>query len=222
MAKEANKYTNKHVDVTFFGVDMDKFKPIEVEKSEGFTIGIIKSLEKKYGIEYLIKAFKYIKDEYKDKKMTLKIGGSGTQKENLESLARELGVEEDVIFLGRINPENVAKTFNSFDVTVFPSLREGFGVAAIESEACEVPVIVTNVGGHPESLDNGKTGLIVEPKDPEGLKDAIIKIMQDDELRLNMGKAGRLFVRENYEVNSNFTDIGKIYENILDKNNNKK
>jgi glycosyltransferase involved in cell wall biosynthesis len=222
MAKEANKYTKKHVDVTFFGVDMDRFKPIEVEKSEGFTIGIIKSLEKKYGIEYLIRAFKAIKDEYRDKKITLKIGGSGTQRENLETLAKELGVEEDVEFLGRISPEDVAKTFNSFDVSVFPSLREGFGVAAIESEACEVPVVVTNVGGHPESLDNGKTGLIVEPKDPEGLKNAIIKIMENDELRFNMGKAGRVFVGENYEVNSNFTDIGKIYEDILDKNNNEK
>lgn len=65
MAKEANKYTDKHVDVTFFGVDMDRFRPIEVEKEDAFVIGIIKSLEKKYGIEYLLRAFKMIKDEYK-------------------------------------------------------------------------------------------------------------------------------------------------------------
>ncbi|EGT3662077.1 TPA: glycosyltransferase [Clostridioides difficile] len=217
MAKEANKYTAKHVDVTFFGVDMDRFKPMEVEKEDAFVIGIIKSLEKKYGVEYLIQAFKMLKDEYKDKKIILKIGGSGSQMDNLINLAKELGIENDVQFLGRISPENVSKTFNSFDVTVFPSLREGFGVAAIESEACEVPVIVTNVGGHPESVWENETGLIVEPKQPEEIKNAIIKLMENDELRLNMGKKGRQFVRENYEVNLNFNDIEKIYDSIFDK-----
>lgn len=220
MAKEANKYTNKHVDVTFFGVDMDRFKPMEVQKEDAFVIGIIKSLENKYGIEYLLKAFKMVKEEYKDgfngKNIVLKIGGSGSQMENLVNLTKELELE-DVEFLGRVSPENVAKTFNSFDVTVFPSLREGFGVAAIESEACEVPVIVTNVGGHPESLLNNETGIIVEPKSPEQLRDAIVKLMKDEELRLLMGKKGREFVRDNYEVNSNFSDIEKIYDSIINR-----
>lgn len=220
MAKEANKYTDKHVDVTFFGVDMDRFRPIEVEKEDAFVIGIIKSLEKKYGIEYLLRAFKMIKDEYKDgyngKNIVLKIGGSGSQMDNLKSLTKELELS-DVEFLGRVSPENVAKTFNSFDVTVFPSLREGFGVAAIESEACEVPVIVTNVGGHPESLSDGETGIIVEPKEPEQIKKAIVKLMEDEKLRLKMGKNGRNFVRKHYEVNSNFSDIEKIYDSIISK-----
>ncbi|CEI73871.1 glycosyltransferase family 4 protein [Romboutsia hominis] len=217
MAKEANKYTNKHVDVTFFGVDMDRFKPIDVKKDDTFTIGIIKSLEKKYGIEYLIKAFKELKDEYPNKKLALKIGGSGKNEENLRNLTKELKLEDSVEFLGRIAPDNIAKTFSSFDVTVFPSLREGFGVAAIESQACEVPVIVTNVGGHPESLDNNKTGFIVEPKNPTQIKEAIIKFMNDEDLRIKMGKEGRKFVKNNYEINLNFGDIAKIYENILNK-----
>ena len=217
MAKEANKYTNKHVDVTFFGVDMEKFKPIDVEKEDAFVIGIIKSLEKKYGIKYLIKAFKLLKEECPDKKLLLKIGGSGQDMDNLVNLTKELGLEKEVEFLGRIAPDNIAKTFCSFDVTVFPSLREGFGVAAIESQACEVPVIVTNVGGHPESLDNNKTGFIVEPKQPEEIKNAILKFMNDEELRLKMGKEGRQFVRENYEVNLNFSEIEEIYNGILNK-----
>ena len=217
MAKEANKYTKKNVDVTFFGVDMERFKPIEVEKEDAFVIGIIKSLEKKYGIEYLLKAFKLLKDENLDRKILLKIGGSGKDLDNLVNLTKELGLENEVEFLGRISPENVAKTFCSFDVTVFPSLREGFGVAAIESQACEVPVIVTNVGGHPESLDNNKTGFIVEPKQPEEIKNAIMKFIEDEDLRIKMGKEGRKFVRDNYEINLNFSDIAKIYNNILNK-----
>lgn len=89
---------------------MDRFKPMEVEKEDAFVIGIIKSLEK-YGIEYLIQAFKMLKDEYKDKKIILKIGGSGSQMDNLINLAKELGIENDVQFLGRISPEKCKQDF---------------------------------------------------------------------------------------------------------------
>lgn len=217
MAREVNKYTDKNVDVTFFGVDMERFKPVEVEKDDTFVIGIVKSLEKRYGIEYLIKAFKLLKDEYPSKKILLKIGGSGQNLDNLVNLVKELGLEKEVEFLGRISPDNIAKTFCSFDITVFPSLREGFGVAAIESQACEVPVIVTNVGGHPESLDNNKTGFIVEPESPEEIKEKIKILMNDENLRKSMGKEGRKFVKANYEVNKNFRDIEELYVKILNK-----
>lgn len=217
MAREVNKYTDKNVDVTFFGVDMERFKPVEVEKDGTFVIGIVKSLEKRYGIEYLIKAFKLLKDEYPSKKILLKIGGSGQNLDNLVNLVKELGLEKEVEFLGRISPDNIAKTFCSFDITVFPSLREGFGVAAIESQACEVPVIVTNVGGHPESLDNNKTGFIVEPESPEEIKEKIKILMNDENLRTSMGKEGRKFVKANYEVNKNFRDIEELYVKILNK-----
>lgn len=217
MAREVNKYTNKNVDVTFFGVDMERFKPVEVKKDDAFVVGIVKSLEKRYGIEYLIKAFKLLKDEYPNKKLLLKIGGSGQNLDNLLKLVDELDLKNEVEFLGRIAPDNIAKTFCSFDVTVFPSLREGFGVAAIESQACEVPVIVTNVGGHPESLDNDKTGFIVESKNPEQIKEKIVTLMNDENLRKDMGKQGRKFVKANYEVNQNFHDIEELYNKILNK-----
>lgn len=217
MAREVNKYTDKNVDVTFFGVDMERFKPVNIEKDDTFVVGIIKSLEKRYGIEYLIKAFRILKDEYPNKKMILKIGGSGQNLDNLVNLVKELKLENDVEFLGRIASDKIAKTFCSFDVTVFPSLREGFGVAAIESQACEIPVIVTNVGGHPESLDNNKTGFIVEPESPEQIKEKIAVLMNDEELRIRMGKQGRKFVRDNYEVNHNFREIEEMYNKILNK-----
>lgn len=217
MAREVNKYTDKEVGVTFFGVDMEKFKPIEVKKEDCFVIGIVKSLEKRYGIEYLIKAFKMLKDDFPNKKLLLKIGGSGQNSENLKKLVSELELDEYVEFLGRVRPSDIPKTYCSFDVTVFPSLREGFGVAAIESQACEVPVVVTNVGGHPESVDNNKTGFVVEPQSPNGIKEAIVKYMNDESLRVKMGKNGRIFVRDNYEVNRNFREIEEMYNNILNR-----
>ena len=222
MARETNKYTDKKIYITPFGVDMDVFRPMNIEENDTIdkplVIGTIKTLEKKYGIDYLIKAFKLVKDQYIYGKVVLKIAGSGSQMDNLKNLVKELKIEEDVEFLGRLHLDDVSKTFNTFDIAVFPSLRESFGVAAIEAQACEVPVIVTKVGGHPEVVLNNKSGIIVESKNEEQLKDAIISLLNNDELRKSMGKVGRKFIKENYEVNLNFNDIEKVYEDIIKKN----
>ncbi|MDR1773793.1 MAG: glycosyltransferase [Clostridioides sp.] len=187
-----------------------KYFEEENYKKKDFVIGVIKSLEKKYGIEYLIEAFALLKKEgYKNIK--LKIGGSGTARESLENYAKELGLGNDVEFLGRVPFEKVASTFSSFDVSVFPSLWEGFGVASIESQACGTPVIVTNVGGHPESMNDGVTGLLVEPKNAIEIKEAVKKLIENDELRKNMSCNAVDFVRKNYELNINFKPIEKVY-----------
>lgn len=222
MARETNLYTKKKVYITYFGVDMERFKPMpEYRDEEYFTFGIVKSLEKKYGIKYLIEAFDELYDRcdgvYNGKKLRLLIGGSGQDLENLQNQIKILKSKDSIHFLRRVKPEDVAITYNKCDVCVYPSLREGFGVAAIEAEACEVPVIITNVGGHPESVDNKKSGLIVESKSSKELFDAMEYLMKNDEVRLEMGKYAREFVRNNYRFEDNFEDISKIYDMILKK-----
>lgn len=223
MAREANLYTDKKVYVTFFGVDMKRFKPIEVEDSGYYKIGIIKSLEKKYGIKYLVDAFSQILKKYngevRGEKLKLVIGGSGKDEINLKEKVKKLGIENSVEFLGRVKSEDICRTFNSFKFSVFPSLREGFGVAAIESEACETPVIITDVGGHKESVDPDKSGLVVNSESSEELVEAMSTLIDDEKKREEMGKYGRKFVRENYEVNDNFYDISLIYNKILEEKN---
>ena len=219
MAKETSKYTDKKIYITPFGVDMDFFKPKENLKSNNsFTIGTIKTLEKKYGIDYLIKGFKIVKDENPNMDLNLKIGGSGSQLDNLKSLVKELDLQDSVEFLGRIPLNEVSNIFNTFDIAVFPSLRESFGVAAIEAQSCGIPVIVSNVGGHPEVIVDGKTGIIIESKNSRQISDAILKLLNDKNLRESMSIQGRNFIKENYEINLNFYDIENIYKEII-KNN---
>lgn len=220
MAREANLYTNKKVEVTYFGVDMERFKKLEgIKDEEYFTFGIVKSLEKKYGIKYLIEAYEKLYKKYqgkiKGKKLRLLIGGNGQERQTLEKQAELSDTCGSIEFLGRVKPSDVAPTYNKCDICVFPSLREGFGVSAIESQSCEVPVIITRVGGHPESVDEGKTGIIVESKSSDELFEAMEKLMVDDELRLEMGKDGRNFVKRNYKFENNFEDISKIYDTVL-------
>ena len=221
MAREANLYTNKNVYITYFGVDTNRFTPMDEAKDETyFTFGIVKSLEKKYGIKYLIEAYEnlYTKYQglYKGKKLRLLIGGSGQEEAALKEQVAGLESRESIRFLGRVKPDVIVATYNSCDICVFPSLREGFGVSAIESQACQVPVIITRVGGHPESVEEGQTGLIVESKSAETLLAAMDKLMTDDDMRLAMGKKARDFVVSTYRFEDNFEDISKLYDMVLE------
>lgn len=220
MGREANLYTKKKVYITYFGVDMDRFRPIEgLREGDYFTFGIVKSLEKKYGLKHLINAFDILFNKYNGfyngKKMRLIIGGSGEEFNNLKDQVVTKKSCDSISFLGRVKPDEVANTYNMCDVCVFPSLREGFGVSAIESQACQVPVIITRVGGHPESVDEGKTGIIVDPASENQLSEAMEKLMINDNLRLEMGIKGRKYVNQNYKFEDNFEDISKIYDAII-------
>lgn len=212
MKKETEKYTNKEIKVTPFGVDINKFYPNKIESDE-IIIGTIKTLEEKYGVQYLVKAFKQVKEENKDLDIKLRIGGKGSQEDYLKNLCRELNIENDVTFLGFVKPDDVIKEFQRFDISVFPSTldSESFGVAAVESEACGTPVIVSNVGGLMESTKPNETSLVVEKKSVEDLAEKLNILVRDKDLRIKMGKAARKFVEDNYSLEKNFEHINKIY-----------
>lgn len=222
MATETSKYTNKKIEITPFGIDINKNKIIEEKRKEKkerdyFVIGTIKTLEKRYGMEYLIKAFKIIKDKYKDKKIILKIAGDGHELENLQKLVNNLNLTNDVKFYGRIPQEEVPRMFNDFDIAVFPSLKESFGVSSIESQACGVPVIITNVGGHPETIENKETGIIVNAKSEKEIANAIIKYIENKSILYDMGNKAREFVVKRFEINKVFENVEKKYEEIIKK-----
>lgn len=220
MANEIKKYTNKEVSITPFGIDLEKYKinkyiREEKNKRNYKVIGTIKTLEKRYGIEYLIKAFSIVKNRYNKEDIYLKIAGDGSQLESLRELVKELNLDDSVEFLGRINQNIVSDTFNSFDISIFPSLKESFGVSSLESQACGVPVVVTNVGGHPETVINGKTGLVVEAKNENDLAEAIIYLLNNKGKIEEMGLKGVEFVEKEYELNKTFNEIEKIYDKII-------
>ncbi|NFV12586.1 glycosyltransferase family 4 protein [Clostridium sp. FAM 1755] len=216
MAKETSQYTNKNIEITPFGVNIDKFKPFnnKYEKKDNIVIGTVKTLEPKYGIEYLIRAFAKVKQRHNNIK--LDIAGVGAQKNFLLNLCEELDIKENVEFLGFINQEKVIEVFNKFDIAVFPSTldSESFGVAAVEAQACGTPVIVSNVGGLPEATSPNNSSLLVNKKNVDELAAAIEKLIEDDNLRINMGKSGRKFVEDNFNIEDNFNKVDTIYKYI--------
>ncbi|MGE5810037.1 MAG: glycosyltransferase [Ignavibacteria bacterium] len=221
LAKETNKFTSKKIEITPFGVNTVQFAPASVKTpfnipAEGqIIIGCIKRLEDTYGIDYLIKAFKIVKDKNFDKKLKLLLVGEGSKLNFYKNLADELSVEADVFFAGKIPYEKIADYHNMMDIAVYISLYESFGVAVLEASACEKPVIVSNAGGLPEVVENNRTGLIIEPKNIEQTADAIDKLVNDPELRCKMGEEGRKLVREKYEWSNCLDKLIKIYEEVV-------
>lgn len=216
MKEETQKYTNKNIEVTPFGVDINRFVPRRTEKDE-VVIGTIKTLEEKYGIQYLVKAFAQLKDRNPDMNLKLRIGGKGSQEDYLKGLCRDLKIYNDVTFLGFVNPDDVVKEFQNFDIAVFPSTldSESFGVAAVEAESCGTPIVVSEVGGLMESTKPGITSLVAKKASVEDLRDKIDMLVKDKELRLKMGTAARKFVEDNYNLEDNFAYVDKLYKEIV-------
>lgn len=222
MKTEAAKYTKKEILVIPFGIDVNKFKAKDVNsifEKDDIVIGTIKTLEKIYGIEYLIRAFKIVKTKLSERKIKLLLVGEGTQRKNLEALAIELNIYSDIVFMGYVNSDEVENYHNMLDIYIAVSLQESFGVAVLEASACGKPVIVSNVGGLPEVVDDGKTGIIVEKENPYQLADALIKLITNPNLRIEMGMNGRKKVLNEYNWISSVELMLLHYNELLNSRN---
>lgn len=218
MAIETNKYTDKEIVVTPFGIDLDKFKPLKVNSlfdKNDIVIGTVKTLEEKYGIEYLIKAFAIVKDKHKYFPLKLLIVGAGSLSTALKKLTYDLGIEKDTVFTGKIAHELVPFYDNMLSVSVSVSNSESFGVAVIEASACGKPVVVSDVGGLPEVVKDGITGIVVPPRNPEKTAEAIEKLVLDDSMRKQMGATGREHVAKFYDWNKNVEQMVDIYRGMI-------
>jgi len=169
----------KNIEAIPNGIDLEKFENVEKKSHEGFVVMTVARLEKVKGVEYLIKAFDELRSNLSKEKFDpfkLSIIGDGSERKNLEGLAKELGLENKVKFLGEIPNDNIPGYLAEADCFVLPSLREGFGIAILEAQAAGVPVVGSKAGGIKELIEDGKTGLLVEPCNPEALAQAILKI----------------------------------------------
>lgn len=226
MAKETLRYTDKPITVTPFGIDTGIFRSRIVEnifERDSIVIGTIKTLEKKYGIDILINAFSVVRKNNPGLKLKLLIVGGGSEEESLRQLTRDLHIDADTVFTGKIKYDDVVSYYNMLDVYVAVSVldSESFGVAVLEASACEKPVIVSDVGGLPEVVVNGETGIIVKVKNVEATSAAIERLIFDESLRKQFGINGRKRVLEKYDWSENVKQMISIYNEVLtkDKNN---
>jgi len=191
--------------ITPFGVDLERFKPQPERDPQLITIGTVKTLAPKYGIDVLIRAFALLLGDDgigRDLKARLRlvIVGGGEQMGELQALAKDLRLGERAVFVGPVPHEQVPTWLNRLDVYVAASRldSESFGVAVIEASACGLPVVVTDVGGLPEVVEDETTGIIVPKESPTAIAEAIKRLLIDPERRQKMGEAGRQHVVAKY------------------------
>lgn len=220
MALEASKYTDKKFYITPFGVDIDLFNPNKRirQNDSKFIIGTVKALNPKYGIDTLLKAASLVYQEHPEYNLEIRIAGKGNDADNLKRLADNLGINHIVKWLGFISQEDAATEWANMDIGITSSSSsESFGVSAVECEACETPIIISDVPGLKEATDPGKSSLVVPRKDARALANAIEKLHDNPQLRETMGKNGRAYVKNHYEINACFRNVESIYSKLMTK-----
>ena len=208
------------IAVTPFGVDLTRFKFEEhSEKSDDeIILGTVKTLEKVYRIEDLIRATKVLKENLFQKgrqdignKIKVYIYGEGNFKEELKMLIRELELEGTVFLKGWIPNTEVPNALGQFDVFCATSERESFGVAVVEAMAMEKPVIVSDAEGFKEVVVDGTTGFVVSVGDIQAMAKRLEGLILDEKKRTEMGVNGRKRVEELYDWNKNVEIMENLY-----------
>ena len=175
-AQELKIKPKKGIKLVHNGIDIDELKFLDKDAARNelnlpkgdYVIGAIANFYKPKGLPYLIE----VMGDIDNKKLA--IIGDGKERKNLEAIIKEKGLEEKVILLGR--KENASQYLKAFNVFVLPSVKEGFPWSILEAMAAKVPVIATRVGAIPEIITHKENGLIIEPKEPRQIVEALNEI----------------------------------------------
>ena len=223
MANQAKKLVDREYFITPFGVDTNRFKPIDgIKPTNEIIFGTVKTLSPKYGIADTIKAFimlyKRLLSEGKNElaeKLRYEIYGKGELKDELQKLIDDNSIQEKIKLCGYVENTRLPEIYNRFTVSNSNSISESFGVAAVEAMACGIPVQVSDADGFTEVVENGVTGLIAPKGDVNTIAENMYRLLMDEALCNSMGKAGAERVRNHYDWDKNVDKMEEIYDQIL-------
>jgi len=171
----------------------------------------VANLRPEKGHAVLIRAAVRILDEFPDARFVFV--GNGTERDALVELARACGVSHAVSFAG--HSEDVASYLAAADLFALPSRTEAFPNALLEAMAAGLPVVASAVGGIPEIVDDGQTGLLAAAGDPRALADRIARLMRDGQLAARLGTAARMVVAARFSFERMVSDFDRLYVSQL-------
>jgi len=175
--------------------EADIFYREDVCKREPFKLLYVGRLVPVKGLRYLLQAVKLLSDKGID--VELEVMGDGYHRAALEVATKELGLEERVHFLGRIAfGSKLFEVYRRADIFVLPSLSEGIPKTLLEAMASGLPIVATRVGGVPDVIKDGETGLLVEPRSPEQIAKAVQRLIEDPPLRRSIIRNGYAFAKD--------------------------
>ncbi len=177
------------------------------------VICTITHMLKHKGVIYLIKSASILLEHRKN--VTFLLVGEGSLKDELKKLCVNLKIEKNVIFAGERS--DIPEILSLSDIFVLPSLREGLPLTILEAMAYGKPVIATNVGGVPEVVKDRVSGILVSPKDPEALYNAMNELLSDKEKLQKMGHNGKKICNESFSSKTMVGKIEELYSFLINK-----
>ena len=174
---------------------ISKIRNYKLEIRNSIQVGTIANLYKNKGIEYLISAIARISDH---NKFNFIIIGEGPERQYLEKIVKKHELENIVFLTGAI--PDAYQYLKAFDLFVLPSIKEGQPWVILEAMAADVPIVATNIAGIPEMIENEKSGLLVEPADPDALAVAIEKILTHPSLAHECAEKALAVVKEKFRM----------------------
>lgn len=191
--------TSGKVTFTPPGIDTEFFTPAKVKKTTDLIfVGRIESTSKWKGIDVLLEAVRLVEPYHRD--ISLKIVGQGDAVEEHQETARYLGIQKHVNFAGLLRGEKLREALRASRAIVLPSKTEAesFGMVLAEAGSSGIPAIGSRIGGIPNVIDEGVTGLLAEPSDPQSLADTIRALLDDPKLQHEYGSAARKRIAGRY------------------------
>lgn len=199
------------------GVDTARFYPSrnsERSRSGALTIGVAARLQPNKGLEDLLRALAILAQD--NLRPNLLIAGSDGSRESLEFCVEQLGLREQVKFLGFV--DDMERFYGGIDLGALSSLSgEGLPLFVLEAMSCGVPVVATDVGGTKEALRDGVDGFVVPAREPTALAAALRKLLQDPRNRQQMGMNARHRIETDFSRTLFFERVFGLYHEVLDQ-----
>jgi glycosyltransferase involved in cell wall biosynthesis len=221
-AQAGLRYPAHKLEVVPNAIDLDRFRALpdreEARRSldlsqDGPILICVASLTEEKGQTYLLEAMQAVHSELPEARLLLV--GRDRGKTDLKALADEKGIGQNVTLLGM--RDDIPLLLAASDLFVLPSLREGFGIAFAEAGAARLPAVATSVGGIPEVVEDGVGGILVPPRDPAALADALLTLLRDSERRRSMGYAARERVERKFDIRVITEKIQDLYVSMLSR-----
>jgi len=204
---------NQYVTI-YSGIDIEKFEdaqPVDLNiPSDHLKVLMAGRLAKGKGFEELIQAAKKVAKQ--EKKISFLIAGEGELELKIRKRIRDNALEDHFLLLGY--RDDLYRVMKSVDLFVLPSHAEGTPRVITEAMAAGLPVVATRVGGIPEQIEDGRNGLLIQPKNSDQLAEAILKLSRDGEIRKKMGRESYKRVQR-FSLQKMIEDVDTLYESLL-------
>jgi glycosyltransferase involved in cell wall biosynthesis len=175
-------------------------------------VAVFSRLNPMKGVEYFLDAASIVAERFPDVRFL--VAGDGGSRKELEDRARRLGLEARIVFTGFRS--DVRELLSEAAISVLPSLSEGTSNTLLESMAAGLPVVATQVGGNPEVIEDGVSGLLVPPRDSAEIAAAVGRLLEDEGFARRLGQAGMRRVSELFSLSGSVQQTEHLYQRLIE------